>query len=321
MKRFLIRIVFLACLCLTDPSGAFAQQTTVEPAPPVDLKSLPRFRGFNLLEKFVVDSAGPYREEDFRLISEWGFNFVRLPLDYRAFTEPGDRRRLDERSMRQIDEAVQFGLRYKIHVCLNFHRAPGYCVNQPAEPRDLWTDASAQDDFSGLWGKFAARYRGISSSALSFNLVNEPGDLDGSVYAAVMNKAVAAIRQQDPYRIIVVDGLSWGRLPVSGLGDQWLLQATRGYDPLEITHYRASWMPGSDRMPLPVWPVLKRIPGYLYGPAKPDLKTTLEIVINAEKDTRLAVSVHEVSDRSRLVVKADGELIYDKLFVNGPGKG
>jgi len=42
----------------------------------------PRWRGFNRLEMFQKsNSPGPFREDDFRLISHWGFNFVRLPID------------------------------------------------------------------------------------------------------------------------------------------------------------------------------------------------------------------------------------------------
>ena len=46
---------------------------------------LPRWRGFNLLELF--SRAGPedrrsgaFREDDFRWIADWGFDFVRIPL-------------------------------------------------------------------------------------------------------------------------------------------------------------------------------------------------------------------------------------------------
>jgi endoglucanase len=37
---------------------------------------IPRWRGFNLLEKFYNRKA--FAESDFQWISEWGFDFVRL---------------------------------------------------------------------------------------------------------------------------------------------------------------------------------------------------------------------------------------------------
>ena len=39
---------------------------------------LPRWRGFNLLGVFVMNSPGTFEEEDFQLISELGFDFVRM---------------------------------------------------------------------------------------------------------------------------------------------------------------------------------------------------------------------------------------------------
>ena len=43
---------------------------------------LPRWRGFNLLEMFTTKSDGEFREDDFRWIAGWGFDFVRLPMCY-----------------------------------------------------------------------------------------------------------------------------------------------------------------------------------------------------------------------------------------------
>ncbi len=56
-------------------------------------KHLPRWRGFNLLDKFMVDQQKPFQERDFADIAELGFDFVRLPLDYRCWT---DRESLEE---------------------------------------------------------------------------------------------------------------------------------------------------------------------------------------------------------------------------------
>ena len=50
-----------------------------------------RLRGFNLLGKFDASWSNPgYTEDDFRMIQELGFNFVRLPVDYRTYTAAGD---------------------------------------------------------------------------------------------------------------------------------------------------------------------------------------------------------------------------------------
>jgi endoglucanase len=216
---------------------------------------LPRWRGFNLLDKCYGQRNRPFAEADFALLAEWGFDFVRLPLSYRCWSEPDDLRTLREPELKQIDEAIDYGKKHGVHVCLNFHRAPGYCVNPPAEPSDLWKDEKVLDGCAYQWGRFAERYRGVPNSRLSFNLLNEPAKIQEATYVRVVKRLVEAIREQDAGRLIIADGLEWGRVPVHGLVDLKIAQSTRGYDPMQLTHYKANWVQGADRWPTPSWPL------------------------------------------------------------------
>jgi endoglucanase len=228
------------------------------------------WRGFNLLEKYLAERQGPFIERDFEWMARWKFDFARLPMDYRAWTDSQDSARVDDRVLAEIDQAIEWGKGYGAHVNLNLHRAPGYCVNPPAEPLDLWTSGPAQEQFADQWRRFAERYRGIPSERLSFGLLNEPGNVQESVYARVMSLAITAIRAADPMRLIVVDGLRWGRDPVHSLVDTGVTQSTRGYDPMPISHYRAAWAGWSDRWPEPAWPLRTHNPdgsrATLWGP-------------------------------------------------------
>jgi endoglucanase len=66
---------------------------------------------------------------------------------------------------------------------------------------------------------------------------------------------VAAIRREDPDRLIISDGTYWGNKPVPELADLHIAQSTRGYAPMEISHWKASWIGGSDKWPEPTWPL------------------------------------------------------------------
>jgi endoglucanase len=68
---------------------------------------------------------------------------------------------------------------------------------------------------------------------------------------------VAAIRKVDPQRLIVADGLNWGRDPVFELSDLGIAQSTRGYEPNEVSHYKASWMWNKGQWAEPTWPMEK----------------------------------------------------------------
>jgi endoglucanase len=226
------------------------------PLPEPSPAKLPRWRGFNLVEMLDADRAEPFREEDFAFVAEHGFNFVRLPLSYLCWADPDHWDVPNDESLAEIDAAIELGKQYGVHVCLCFHRAPGYCVNSPGEALDLWLDQDAADLFAGHWRHFAARYKEIPNSRLSFNLLNEPTDVPERVYARVVRQAVAAIREADAGRLIIADGRHWGTRPCLTLADLKIAQSTRGYSPMLLTHYRTPWVPTSDLWPQPTWPIM-----------------------------------------------------------------
>lgn len=234
-----------------SPVASAAEPTTEQLA-----KKLPRWRGFNLLEKFNAGRNQPFVEDDFRWIAGWGFDFVRLPMDYRCWTDAADPYKLNEKVLAEIDRAVEFGRKHKVHVDVNLHRAPGYTVAQPPEKLSLWTDEEAQKQFDFQWAQFAKRYKGIPSTQVSFDLVNEPSNVAAQVYAKVARQAVAAIRKEDTQRLVISDGLNWGNTPIPELADLGIAQSTRGYQPMEISHYQAPWVNG-ERFAKPTWPLKK----------------------------------------------------------------
>ena len=228
---------------------------------------LPRWRGFNLLEKFSANDSSksaafgrhnpPFQETDFQWIADWGFDFVRLPMSYHCWSSPERWMELDEPVLAQVDAAVELGQRYNVHVCLNLHRAPGYCVNPPPEPRTLWRDADALAACCHHWSTFAKRYHGISSKQLSFDLINEPAApceaMTRPEHERVIRALTGAIRAQDPSRVIIADGLSWGNDPLPELADLGIAQSCRAYLPMGISHYKAPWV-GGEKFPEPRWP-------------------------------------------------------------------
>jgi len=223
---------------------------------------LPRWRGFNLLDLFTIYSDGNFQEDDFRWIADWGFDFVRIPACYTLWCVDGDPYRLYEPMLEKVDRVVRLGQSYGLHVCLNFHRGPGYSVNpERHEPYNLWKDAPALQAFCFQWETFARRYRGIPSSQLSFNLINEPAREDPAVmtradHDRVVRAAVTAIRAIDPERLVIVDGIQWGNqaLPeLADLGASGVAQSCRAYLPMNVSHYQARWV-DSQGWGQPVWP-------------------------------------------------------------------
>jgi len=283
---------------------------------------LPAWRGFNLTNRFNRDYDNtPYQEKDFKEMAELGFNFARLAIDYRTYIVDGDWTQFDEGWFANLDEVLDWGEQYGIHVCINLHRIPGYTVASPSEATDLWTNTETQQVAALHWARFAERYQDIPSSRLSFNLLNEPDDnVTAEQYANVVAILATAIREHSPDRLIICDGLDYGHSPVYELVTLKVAQSTRGYEPFNLSHYRASWVDGSDEWPVPQWPGVP-VSSYLYGSSKSQYQTALRIYGPFLINTRLRIRVDVVSSYSVLTVNTDAAEIFRHEFTPGSGEG
>jgi len=263
IMRSAIPFLFFSCINTPAVNNAyifvFNGKETSLPVPTAE-KLPSSWKGFNLLNMFYSggrETDKPFDEIEFQMMSDWGFNFARIPIDYRILINAYNWNNMNESAMKRLDKAVEYGIKYDIHICLNLHRAPGYTVASPAETTNLWTQAKPQEAFSRMWEYFTERYKNVPNEYLSFNFVNEPAGVDEKTYAYVMKKAADAIRARDPARILIADGLDYGVIPSSLIKELNIAQATRGYTPFSVTHYKADWVKGSDKLPLPTWPVIE----------------------------------------------------------------
>jgi aryl-phospho-beta-D-glucosidase BglC (GH1 family) len=222
----------------------------------------PRY-GFNFQWMYVWEEGKRPEPADLPALdfmADLGLDFVRLPTDYNFWTPDFDYLNPDESSLGPIDDYLAACRERGLHMSLNMHRAPGYCINRNERERDnLWTDEVAQEGFVHQWQIFARRYRDVPATALSFDLVNEPPGIgqygltrDG--HAALMRRTVAAIRSIHPDRPIIIDGLGGGNIALPELADLDVVHSGRGYQPMAVSHYRAGWWSGSRDLPEPVYP-------------------------------------------------------------------
>ena len=247
--------------------------TANSPIDDITAAQIPRWRGFNLQGRFPWPGHpydGPaFDEFDFETMAEWGFDFARLPLSYWTWGSRDDWTEIREEPLKQIDRAVDLGKQHGIHININFHRIPGYCINQrELEPADLFTGTAVQRDKALAaakfhWQAFAKRYKGIPNRNVSFDLINEPPKMrsyEGALeerYVEIVKVLVAGIREIDPNRLIFADGMNIGQAPVVGIVDLGLVQSTRGYQPKAVSHYTATWVPKDEFETFnpPTWPL------------------------------------------------------------------
>lgn len=225
---------------------------------------MPRY-GFNLQWMFWQEpgqkqAPPPADERALDFIAAQGFDFVRLPTSYWFWTTNFNYFQPDEAALTVLDSYLAATRARGLHLSLNLHRAPGYCINgNEYEKHNLWLDREAQDGFVFQWEMFARRYAHIANEDLSFDLVNEPAGigqygLTRTNHAALIRRTVAAIRAISPEREIVIDGLGGGNIAMPELADLGVVHSGRGYQPQSVSHYLAEWWPEWEGQPPPVYP-------------------------------------------------------------------
>jgi len=257
-------------------SGHQAMATLNMPAK----NKLPKWKGFNLLDFFGPDpgrSRESTPEEYFKWMRDWGFDFIRIPIAYPWYLNidrtrnitPEETYKIDEKQVEKIDKLVALAHKYNMHVSLNLHRAPGYCVNAGFyEPFNLWRDQAAQDAFYYHWAMWAKRYKNTSPKLISFDLLNEPSDREdmndqhskrapvpGAIYRKVAKTAAETIWKENPNHLVIADGNNTGSDIIPEIKDLNIAQSCRGYNPGIISHYKAPWaMKDTTNLPEPKWP-------------------------------------------------------------------
>ena len=262
----------------------------------------------------------PFVEDDFRLIAKLGFNFVRLPMDYRFWIKDGNWEQFDEATLQEIDQAVAVGRAVRhprvpqLPPRPGLHRRPAAGEDQPVDrPRNAAGLRHALGHVRPALSRHPQR-------AAELQPDERAGGRRAGAYVAVVRQLVAAIRAEDPQRLIISDGLQWGQHPVPELRDSRVAQATRGYAPMEITHYKASWV-NSANFPDPRWPRPLPPNGTLLSPHKKEGSHPLVIDGPFPAATELRLHVLTVSAAALLVVEADGQHVFEKKFLCGPGEG
>lgn len=161
-------------------------------------------------------------EADFRFIAEKGANTIRVPFNYRMFTNEDYMGLNDaDEGFRRLDDCVRWARKNGVRLILDMHDCPG---GQTGDNIDdsygypwLMTDPVAQQQFIDIWRQIAEHYAD-EDVILGYELANEPvatyweGEERDRLNAALeplYKRATAAIREVDPNHIILLGGPQW----------------------------------------------------------------------------------------------------------------
>ena len=183
---------------------------------------------------------------DIHQIRGWGFDHVRLPVDYIVLEEdaqPGTYLQSGfDRISRCLDWCWEVGLR----VILDLHKAPGYAFDAQAQ-NDFETNPRQQDRFIALWAEITRRYAEQDSDFLAFELLNEVVFDDFEKWNVIVRRTVAQIRALDAERLILFGGNTYSSVDtlaeLPDLADANILPKFHFYLPMMVTHQKAYWVP------------------------------------------------------------------------------
>jgi endoglucanase len=201
-------------------------------------------RGINLGNALEAPNEGEWglvlQERHFALIRQAGFDLVRVPIRFSAHAAQTPPYTLDPTFMARIDWVVEQALRHKLIVVLDMHHY-----------EELIADPAGQRErFLALWRQIASRYRG-SEQRVWFELLNEPnGALYGDRWNALAADGIAAVRESNPTRKLVVGPGNWNQwaslVDLDLPDDPNLIVTIHYYEPFRFTHQGAEWVPGAE---------------------------------------------------------------------------
>ncbi|MCS7011060.1 MAG: glycoside hydrolase family 5 protein [Anaerolineales bacterium] len=188
--------------------------------------------------------------KDIETIASWGFDHVRLPIDYQVLEEDAAPGKYREIGFSYIDRCLEWCRSVGLGVILDLHHAPGYTFQNTLQPEThhqnvLFDQPAMQERFIALWKAIVSRYHAVDFP-IGFELLNEVVLPDSAPWNALAHRTVAALRTISPDSIILIGGNAYNAASelknIALLDDPNVLYTFHFYEPLLFTHQRAYWM-------------------------------------------------------------------------------
>lgn len=233
-----------------EPTPTLAPQPTATPQPTPDpniqinaetFAANQRLgRGVNLGNALEGPNEGAWglylQAKYFEDIAAAGFDHVRVPIRWATYADLEAPYTINEQIFERIDWVIAQAFANDLAVIINNHHHEAI-MQQPE---------TQAERLAGMWRQIGARYQDYPDT-LYFEILNEPNNnLDSDAWNKIFPQALAAIRETNPQRYVIVGPDMWnniGRLPTLTLpeDDRRIIGTFHYYQPHEFTHQGASW--------------------------------------------------------------------------------
>ena len=186
-------------------------------------------------------------EPDFEQIAAWGFDHVRLPVDYNVIQNKDGS--MKPEGLARIDRAMDWSGKYGLRVVLDLHKTQGFCFDANEREDGFFDSEAEREKFYALWECFAERY-GAMPERVVFDLLNEMTEkkyLEG--WKSASRECVRRIRRFAPETDVLLGSYLWNNartLPeLDAPYDAHVIYNFHFYEPHIFTHQGAYWMDAS----------------------------------------------------------------------------
>ncbi len=184
-------------------------------------------------------------EEDIKQIADWGFDHVRLPIDYEVLeTKEGT---VIEKGYERVRKVIGWCQRNGLNIILDLHKAYGYDFNDAGnkEKNNLFSSKELQDRFVTLWARMASHFG--KEDNVAFELLNEVVENENAeAWNDLIRETISPIRKEAPTTPIIYGGIQWNSVSTLKLlevpKDPNIIFTFHFYEPLLFTHQKAPWV-------------------------------------------------------------------------------
>lgn len=202
-------------------------------------------------------------EADIKAIAEYGFNSVRIPINWRVLLEEEPDVRFIEKGFALLDRCIDQCEKYGLYVFLDLHGAVGGQTGTHIDdsinniPR-LFIDEDAYEKTLEIWRELARRYKDRWIVG-GYDLLNEPLSGDHRRYNDRLIKfyedCVSVIRKVDDRHMIIIEGTNGASEPAPfvKLFDRNSVISFHMYCSMPCEELFAPWLALSEKYDLPLW--------------------------------------------------------------------
>ncbi len=237
MARRVARITTVLGLLGLGIVGTTASTAAAPSAP--SITALPVGRCINMGNHLEPPNEGDWgraiADNDFAIIARAGFQTIRLPVRWSGHVN--DRDVIDLKFMKRVTHVVGKARAAGLNVIVNDH-------NFDALMRD--PDGN-RDRLATIWHQIARAFADQPRDHVWFEIANEPHDkLTNANLVATLAPALAAIRESNPDRPVIIGGEFWSGInslaTLTLPDDPYIVPTFHYYDPFEFTHQGAEWI-------------------------------------------------------------------------------